>query len=94
MKKGIELVDQFKAPKLAAVIFSWKSHDEMYDTFWSSIIGHYSDFSIVATKTLAREDYRKWIRQHQTWNLCTDSGISIIVGPFGEIKGAVQCEAV
>ena len=94
VKKGIELVDQFKAPKLAAVIFSWKSHDEMYDTFWSSIIGHYSDFSIVATKTLAREDYRKWIRQHQTWNLCTDSGISLIVGPFGEIRGAVQCEAV
>jgi hypothetical protein len=101
LKKGIELVDQLKAPKLAAVIFSWKSHDEMYDTFWSSIIGHYPDFSIVATKTLAREDYRKWIRQHQTWNLCADySGIddsdriSIIVGPFGEIKGAVQCEAV
>ena len=101
VKKGIELVDQFKAPKLAAVIFSWKSHDEMYDTFWSSIIGHYSDFSIVATKTLAREDYRKWIRQHQTWNLCADYGgnddsdrISIIVGPFGEIKGAVQCETV
>ena len=99
LKKGIELVDQLKAPKLAAVIFSWKSHDEMYDTFWSSIIGHYPDFSIVATKTLAREDYRKWIRQHQTWNLC-DGGIddsdriSIIVGPFGEIKGAVQCEAV
>ena len=94
LKKGIEVVDQLKAPKLAAVIFSWKSHDEKYDTFWSSIIGHYPDFAIVATKTLAREDYRKWIRQHQTWNLCTDSGISIIVGPFGEIKGAVQCEAV
>ena len=94
LKKGIEMVDQLKAPKLAAVIFSWKSHDEKYDTFWSSIIGHYPDFAIIATKTLAREDYRKWIRQHQTWNLCTDSGISIIVGPFGEIKGAVQCEAV
>jgi len=94
LKKGIEVVDQLKAPKLAAVIFSWKSTDEKYDTFWSSIIGHYPDFAIVATKTLAREDYRKWIRQHQTWNLCTDSGISIIVGPFGEIKGAVQCEAV
>ena len=94
LKKGIEMVDQLKAPKLAAVIFSWKSHDEKYDTFWSSIICHYPDFAIVATKTLAREDYRKWIRQHQTWNLCTDSGISIIVGPFGEIRGAVQCEAV
>ena len=101
LKKGIELVDQLKAPKLAAVIFSWKSHDEIYDNFWSSIIGHYPDFSIIATKTLAREDYRKWIRQHQTWNLCADYGgiddsdrISIIVGPFGEIKGAVQCEAV
>ena len=44
LKKGIELVDQYKAPKLASVIFSWKSTDEKYDTFWSSIIGHYPDF--------------------------------------------------
>ena len=64
------------------------------------IISQYSDFAILAAKTSARKDYRSWIFQHKSWNFSSsvqDDGnisenhIALIVGRFGEDKGAVQC---
>ena len=64
------------------------------------IISQYSDFVILAAKTSARKDYRTWIFQHKSWNFSSspqedgnimENHIAIIVGRFGENKGAVQC---
>ena len=101
----MKLANELKAPKLSAAIFLWKQnedHDHEFDELYSAIIGQYSDFAILAAKTSAREDYRKWIFQHKSWHFSpslpvTESGnikensVAIFVGRFGENKGAVQC---
>ena len=82
--------------------FLWKQGEHEFDEFFSDIIGQFSDFAILAAKTSAREDYRKWIFQHKSWHFSpslpvTESGnikensIAIFVGRFSENKGAVQC---
>ena len=100
LKNGMKLASEVKAPKLSAAIFLWKQGQHEFDELYSDIVSQYSDFAILAAKTSARKDYRSWIFQHKSWNFSSsvqDDGnisenhIAIIVGRFGENKGAVQC---
>ena len=100
LKSGMKLASEVKAPKLSAAIFLWKQGQHEFDELYSDIVSQYSDFAILAAKTSARKDYRSWIFQHKSWNFSSsvqDDGnisenhIAIIVGRFGENKGAVQC---
>ena len=100
LKSGMKLASEVKAPKLSAAIFLWKQGQHEFDELYSDIVSQYSDFAILAAKTSARKDYAEWIYQHKSWNFSSsvqDDGnisenhIAIIVGRFGEDKGAVQC---
>ena len=103
LKNGMKLASEVKAPKLSAAIFLWKQGQHEFDELYSDMIGQCPDFAILAAKTSARKDYRSWIFQHKSWSFSsshvrvTESGcnkeytFAIIVGRFGENKGAVQC---
>ena len=59
----------------------------------TSYIDLHPDFAMLAAKTVARSDYRSWIEQHEAWSFYgaeNKGGLVIIVGPFGEMKGAVR----
>ena len=100
LKSGMKLASEVKAPKLSAAIFLWKQGQHEFDELYSDIVSQYSDFAILAAKTSARKDYAEWIYQHKSWNFSSslqedgninENLIAIIVGRFGENKGAVQC---
>ena len=102
LKSGMKLASEVKAPKLSAAIFLWKQSQHEFDELYSDIIGQCPDFAILAAKTSARKDYRSWIFQHKSWNFSptlpvpgsgyiNEDTFAIIVGRFGENKGAVQC---
>jgi len=100
LKSGMKLASEVKAPKLSAAIFLWKLGQHEFDELYSDIVSQYSDFAILAAKTSARKDFTEWIYQHKSWNFSSslqedgnsnENHIAIIVGRFGENKGAVQC---
>jgi len=100
LKSGMKIASEVKAPKLSAAIFLWKQGQHEFDELYSDIVSQYSDFAILAAKTSARKDYAEWIFQHKSWSFSSslqedgnihENHIAIIVGRFGENKGAVQC---
>ena len=68
-----------------------------YDEIWSSLVYKHQDFTVLSMGLSFKADYKNWYKQHKTWCFDTslskngDNGIAIIVGKFGERKGAVQC---
>ena len=97
---AIRMFSEVQARKCAATIFLWKQEadlDSEFDDTWSGLMNDYSDFVTLAAKTASRKDYRKWHDQHRTWTFHTvieknrRNSIAFIVGPFGDMKGAVQC---
>ena len=97
----MKLANEVKAPKLSAAIFLWKQNEYDFDELYWDIIGQCSDFAILAAKTSARKDYNNWIHHHKSWSftsslqqkdrIVNENHIAIIVGRFGEDRGAVQC---
>ena len=64
------------------------------------------DFTILCFNVAGRKDYQDWAEQHSSWMFHFCSGIDqevdenlkpnvnqycVIVGPLGEIEGAVEC---
>ena len=104
----MSIVDQTLSPKLAMLIYLWKNSDrsDISDEQWSKLIREYPNFAQRMANVACRKDYQEWGRQHRTWLLAfeqTDTKIdtptiindaAIIVGPLGEMKGAVKCSSI
>ena len=67
---------------------------------WTSLITQNTDFASMAAKT-TRRDFTAWLEQHKAWtfvpfvkNKEKTNDLVFIVGPQGEMKGAIQCAKV
>ena len=107
LEKAIKIVEKTLLPKLATLIFLWKNSDEseISDEQWSKLIRGHPGFAQLMANIACRKDYKEWGRQHRTWFLALEqtdnnqnptigSDSAIIVGPFGEMKGAVKCSSI
>jgi hypothetical protein len=108
LRSAITIVDETLLPKLAMFMYLWKKSNEsdISDEQWSKLIREYPSFAQRMANVSCRKDYQEWGRQHRSWFLylekfgenpdtpiikTTDS--AIIVGPLGEMKGAVKCSS-
>ena len=88
---------------MAITIFQWITNggsgreERDYDELWSSLINKHQEFTNLSMQLSFKADYKNWYQEHESWCFHTclskngDNGIAIIVGKFGEMKGAVQC---
>ena len=104
----MSIVDETLSPKLAMLIYLWKNsnRNDISDEQWSTLIREHPNFAQRMANVSCRKDYQEWGRQHRTWLLAfeqTDTKIdtptiindaAIIVGPLGEMKGAVKCSSI
>ena len=91
-------------PKITAMIFKWRStekgNNSSDDEQWSSLIRRNPNFAMLGGITVGRNDYQSWVRQHISWCLSCDNTVkgrndfSVLVGPIGEMKGAVKCSPI
>ena len=49
--------------------------------------------------TVGRTDYQSWVQQHISWSLTCEilvgrNDFAVLVGPIGEMKGAVKCSLI
>ena len=99
----VQDIKEVQAPKTTAMIFEWRRTENgsngLDNKQWSSLIRKNSNFAMQGGITVGRTDYQSWVKQHISWSL-TD-GISkerndfaILVGPIGEMKGAVKCSLI
>ena len=108
LESAITIVDETLMPKLATLISIWKNsiRSDITDDQWSKLIRDYPNFALRMANVAYRKDYAKWGSQHRSWFLAleqTDPNIvtakigsdsAIIVGPLGEMKGAVKCSSI
>jgi hypothetical protein len=106
LESAITVVDETLLPKLTTLIFLWKNSkkSEIRDEQWSKLTRDYPSFAQRMANIACRKDYQEWGKQHRSWFLsfeqnqqattfrCSDS--AIIVGPLGEMKGAVKCSSI
>ena len=96
--------EEVQAPKVTTMFFKWRSTEKgrnsLDDNQWSSLIRKIPNFAILGGITGGRNDYQSWVRQHISWCLSYDKTIkgrndfSVLVGPIGEMKGAVKCSPI
>ena len=102
LKFGVKTADKLQAKKWAVTIFQWIYNERSgdYETLWSSLLYEFPNFATLAANLAVKKEYQDWVHQHETWNFstfgwktdfATGNSIAIIVGKFGEMKGAVQC---
>ena len=83
------------------MVYEWrrteKGKNSIDDKQWSSLIQEIPNFVMVAGKIAGRNDYQSWAQQHMSWCLSCDltfegrNNFAVLVGPIGEMKGAVKC---
>ena len=93
-----------QAPKFTAMIYKWKSTEKgstcLDDSKWSSLIRENPNFAMLGGIIIGRNDYQKRFEQHNSWCLWGThlsggrNDFAVLVGPIGEIKGAVKCSLV
>ena len=94
------LTKKIQAPKFTSMIYEWrrteKGSNALDNKQWSSLIRKCPDFAMLAGITVGRTDYQNWVQQHRSW--CLGCGkkeerndMVVLVGPIGEMKGAVKC---
>ena len=97
LKFGVKTADKLQAKKWAVTIFQWIYNERSgdYEKLWSSLLYEFPNFATLAANLAVKKEYQDWVHQHETWSFSTDgttgNSIAIIVGKFGEMKGAVQC---
>ena len=98
LKNILAFVNKFGAPKTAAAISHLKMKNEdtsvITDEQWSALVNSYPYFATVSTKVICRKDYQMWMKQHDNWFLPYLGGMTMIVGPPGEMKGAINCAPI
>ena len=85
------------------MIFEWRRTENgsngLDNKQWSSLIQKSPNFAMLAGITGGRTDYQSWVQQHISWSLTCDTAkkrndFAILVGPIGEMKGAVKCSLI
>ena len=106
LEKAITIVDETLMPKLTMLIFLWKNSDKskISNEQWSKLIRDHPSFAQLMANIACRKDYEEWGRQHRSWFLALEqigynpttasSDSAMIVGPLGEMKGAVKCSSI
>ena len=108
LESAILLVDETLLPKMAILIFLWKNSEQSQigDEQWSKLIRCHPGFAQRMANIACRKDYQEWGRQHRSWGLRLEQSLpsadapailsdsAIIVGPLGEMKGAVKCSSI
>jgi len=105
LQSAITIVDETLMPKLATLISIWKTstRSNISDDQWSKLIRDYPNFAQRIANVAYRKDYTEWGSQHKSWFLALEKTVvkatfgsdsAIIVGPLGEMKGAVKCSSI
>ena len=106
LESAIEIVDETLMPKLAMLISVWKNSERgerISNEQWSKLIRDYPNFAQRIANVAYRKDYTEWGSQHKSWFLALEKTVvkatfgsdsAIIVGPLGEMKGAVKCSSI
>ena len=85
------------------MIYEWRRTEKDSNCIdnkqWSSLIRKCPNFAMQAGITLGRTDYQSWVKQHISWSLGAEmspgrNDFAILVGPIGEMKGAVKCTLI
>ena len=103
LKSYLNKFEEIKAPKFATMICKWRITEKgsncLDDSKWSSLILKNPNFAMLCGVIFGRNDYQDWFQQHRSWWLsCKIStkrnDFAVLVGPIGEIKGAVKCSPI
>ena len=103
LKRILQTIEEVQAPKITAMIFEWrrtKNDSNVLDNKqWSSLIRKNPNFAMLAGITGGRTDYQSWVKQHISWSLTSEfleerNDFAVLVGPIGEMKGAVKCSLI
>ena len=94
-------LEEIQVPKFTAMLYKWRSTEKgigsIDDNQWSSLIRKNPSFAMLGGIIAGRNDYHRWAQQHITWSLSCDASFkgrndfAVLVGPIGEMKGAVKC---
>ena len=88
------------------MLYRWRTTEKgassLDDKQWSSIIRKNPNFTMLGGITVGRNDFHRWAQQHMSWYFGSDiemtyrgrNDIAIVVGPIGEMKGAVKCSPI
>ena len=101
LRQYLKVFEGIQAPKFTSMFFKWRSTEKgrngVDDNQWSSLIRKNPNFAILGGITVGRNDYQSWVKQHTSWILSCNrrnvgrNDFAVLVGPIGEIKGAVKC---
>ena len=105
LKDFLETIKEVQAPKFTTMIYEWrrtkKGSNSLDDNQWSSLIRGNPNFAALGGITVGRNDYQSWAQQHISWSLTSAddavkgrNNFSVLVGPIGEMKGAVKCSLI
>ena len=104
LKDFLKTTKEVQAPKFATMVYEWrrteKGSNSLDDNQWSSLIRGNPNFAAVGGITVGRNDYQSWTQQHISWSLTSNDAFkerndfSVLVGPIGEMKGAVKCSLI
>ena len=90
------------------MFYKWRSTEKgicsLDDKQWSGIIRKNPTFTMLGGIAVGRNDYQSWAQQHMSWYFgsvieMTHKGkgsndFAVVVGPIGEMKGAVKCSPI
>ena len=104
LERYLKEFEGIQAPKFTAMIYNWRGTENgrncLDDFKWSSLIHKNPDFAMLGGNIVGRYDYQNWFQQHKSWCLCCKrtnverNDFAVLVGPIGEIKGAVKCSPI
>ena len=104
LKGFLKNIEEVQTPKVTSMIYEWRrtenGKNSIDDKQWSSLIQEIPNFVMVAGKIAGRNDYQSWAQQHMSWCLSCDvkfkgrNNFAVLVGPIGEMKGAVNCSLI
>ena len=103
IEQYLKELEGIQAPKFAVIIYKWRCTEKgsncLDDNKCSSLIRKNPNFAMLGGIIFGRNDYQDWFQQHRSW--CINHKIvmgrnnfAVLVGPIGEIKGAVKCSPI
>ena len=105
IKRYLKEFEGIQAPKVTTMFFKWRSTEKgsncLDDNKWSNLIRKNPNFAMLGGIIFGRSDYQNWFQQHRSWWLSgkqiSSTGrndFAVLVGPIGEMKGAVKCSPI
>jgi len=102
LERHLKRFEKIQAPKFTTMIYEWrrteKGSNGLDNKQWSSLIRKNPNFAMLGGLTVGRTDYQSWVKQHISWNLSYEkkerNDFAVLVGPIGEMKGAVKCSLI